>query len=280
MRKLVIVALMLCAALLGVVVVRAVRVMSDGRSAETKTRSSTKLLKRWITDKADLAEIRRIARAEARKAAEREARKKKREREEEAKRQAEERRKAMKLLAQEWEREQKLLSPAEKKILDELNEAMCGDDFETVSFAAEELAKSANPVVRRMVVDAISWFGERGLPELTPFLVDENEEVASLAKERWSLGVGEIEDDQEKATMAKLGMLYVTDEDSLTSFMGDLTTVSDDLVIMQTLVDLIEEGTPESAAVAREQYEWMTGDAWTDIDAAESWLQENYEMPD
>ena len=269
-----------CAVMVGVIVVYAIVTLNTGRSTEVPDQSPQGLLHRRIRQGKSIEEIRRIAKEEAKKEVVRAARRRKAEAAEAKRKFKEEQRRLLEEARKKWEAEWKSLKPEERQMLDELNEAMCEDDLETVSFAAEEFAKHPNPVMRRAAVEAISWFGDKGLADMAVFLVDGDEEVAELAKERWSLGVQEVEDEQEKATLAKLGMLYVTDEDALTTFMGDLTMVDDDLKVMQVLVDLIEEGTPESAAVAREQYEWMTGDEYTTVDAADSWLQENYEPPE
>ena len=279
MNKLFLGAIVICVALVGIVAVRAVMTMTSEKIV-VKDQSPSGYLHRLIPEGNSIEEIRRIAKAEAVKAVSRAARRRKTEAAEAAKKFAAEQKRLLEEARKKWAQEWKSLKPEERQMLDELNEAMCEEDLETVSLAAEEFAKNPNPVIRRAVVEAISWFGDKGLPDLAVYLVDEDEEVSSLAKERWSLGVQEVEDEQEKVTLAKLGMLYVKDEDSLTTFMGDLSSVDDDLKIMQALVDLIEEGPQEAAAVAREQYEWMTGDEWTNFDAAEAWLQENYEPPE
>ena len=271
--------IVICVSLVGIVAVRAVTTVTSEKIV-VRDQSPSGLLHRRIREGNSIEEIRRIAKAEAAKAVERAVRRKRQEAAEAARKFAAEQKRLLEEARKKWAQEWKSLKPEERQMLDELNEVMCEDDLETVSLAAEEFAKHPTPVVRRAVVEAISWFGDKGLPDLAVFLVDEDEEVSSLAKERWSLGVQEVEDEQEKVTLAKLGMLYVKDEDSLSTFMGDLTSVDDDLKIMQALVDLLEEGTQEAAAVAREQYEWMTGDEWTNFDAAEAWLQENYEPPE
>ena len=269
-----------CAVMVGIIVVYAVVTLNSGRTTEVPDQSPKGLLHRRIRGGKSIEEIRRIAREEARKEVLRSAKRRRAEAAEAERAFKAEQKRLMEEARKKWEKEWKSLKPEERQMLDELNEAMCEDDLETVSFAAGEFAKHPNPVMRRAAVEAISWFGDKGLPDMAVFLVDEDEEVAELAKERWSLGVQEVEDEQEKATLAKLGMLYVKDEDSLNTFMGDLTMVNDDLKVMQVLVDLIEEGTPESAAVACEQYEWMTGDEYKSVDDADLWLQENYDPPE
>ena len=272
--------LALCAVMVGIIVVYAAVTLFTGRSTEVPDQSPKGLLHRRIRAGKSIEEIRRIAKEEAKKEVVRVARRRKAEAAEAKRKFKEEQRRLLEEARKKWEAEWNSLKPEERQLLDELNEAMCEDDLETISFAAEELAQNPNPIIRRAAVEAISWFGDKGLADMAVFLVDGDEEVAELAKERWSLGVQEVEDEQEKATLAKLGMLYVKDEDSLNTFMGDLTMVDDDLKVMQVLVDLIEEGTPESAAVAREQYEWMTGDEYRGVDYADLWLQENYEPPE
>ena len=269
-----------CAVMVGILVVYAVVTLNSGRTTEVPDQSPNGRLHRPIRAGKSIEEIRRIARDDAKKEVERVARRRKTEAAEKEKAFKEEQRRLLEEARKKWEKELASLKPEERQMLDELNEAMCEDDLETVSFAAGEFAKHPNPVMRRAAVEAISWFGDKGLADMAVFLVDGDEEVSELAKERWSLCVQEVEDEQERATFAKLGMLYVKDEDSLTTFMGDLTTVDDDLKVMQVLVDLIEEGTPESAAVAREQYEWMTSDEYRGVDEADRWLQENYEPPE
>ena len=270
----------LCAVLVGIIVVYAIVTLNTGRSTEVPDQSPKGLLHRRIRAGKSIEEIRRIAKEEAKKEVVRAARRRKAEAAEAARRRAAEQKRLWEEALKRTEAEWKSLTMEERQLLDELNEAMCEEDLATVSFAAEELAQNPNPVIRRAAVEAISWFGDKGLADMAVFLVDGDEEVAELAKERWSIGVQEVEDEQERATLAKLGMLYVKDENSLTTFMGDLTTVNDDLKVMQVLVDLIEEGTPESAAVAREQYEWMTGDEYRGVDYADLWLRDNYEPPE
>ena len=53
----------------------------------------------------------------------------------------------------------------------------------------------------------------------------------------------------------------------------------DEKLALQTLVDVIEGGkaAPQGVATAREQYEFLTGEEYTNIDAANQWLAENYE---
>lgn len=176
--------------------------------------------------------------------------------------------------------EQKHLSNEEKVFLDELNEAMLEGDVEIVGEVADEMANNPNPVMRRNAVEAISWFGEDGLPELAQYMTDPDPTVAELARERWSVGISELESDKEKVSLSKLAILSVNDEDAISDYMSDLSMANDDLEIMQALVDIIDEGSPLAVKAAKEQYESMTSEEWKGFDFAEAWLQENYERPE
>ena len=176
--------------------------------------------------------------------------------------------------------EQKHLTKEESAFLDELNEAMLEDDVEIVGEVADEMASNPNPVMRRNAVEAISWFGEEGLPELAQYMVDPDPTVAELARERWSIGVSELESDKEKVALSKLAILSVNDADAISDYMSDLSMANDDLEIMQALVDIIDEGGPLAVKAAMEQYESMTSEEWRGFDYAEAWLKENYDPPD
>jgi hypothetical protein len=50
----------------------------------------------------------------------------------------------------------------------------------------------------------------------------------------------------------------------------------DELAAIQVIANVIESGGAAADAM-RDVYDFITGDEWRDIDAAEAWLQENYD---
>ena len=169
---------------------------------------------------------------------------------------------------------------AEQEILDVADEAVDEHDLETAQDVAAEALRSNDSRVRLRAVEMLTEFGEAGLPELADFLTDRHGEVANLAADRFELGVQEIEDDAERVAVAKLGVLTVDDPDKLASMMGTLTMATDQLEVISALADIIRDGSPAQIRAAKEAYESETGEEWTGIEAADQWLQENYEPPE
>ena len=169
---------------------------------------------------------------------------------------------------------------AEQEILDVADEAVDEHDLATAQDVAAEALKSSDARVRLRAVEMLTEFGEAGLPELADFLTDRHGEVANLAADRFELGVQEIEDDAERVAVAKLGVLTVDDPDKLESMMGTLTMATDSLHVIRALADIIRDGSPAQIRAAKEAYESETGEEWTGIEAADQWLQENYDPPE
>ena len=169
---------------------------------------------------------------------------------------------------------------AEQEILDIADEAVSDHDLETAQDVAEAALKSKDPRVRLRAVEMLTEFGEAGLPELADFLKDPHGEVANLAADRFELGTQEVENDDERVAIAKLGVLSVDDPDKLASMMGTLTMATDQLQIISALADIIRDGSPAQVKAAKEAYESETGEEWSGLEAADRWLQENYDPPE
>ena len=159
-------------------------------------------------------------------------------------------------------------------------EAIDNDDLESARALAAEAAASKNDELREMAVEALSWFGKDAMVELMQFMADANEEVAGAAKDGWMSGLQEIDDEGEKAGVIEATMKGINDGEMLEDIANELIGI-DDLAAIQVLADVIEDG-GNSAAVkaAKETYNTITGEDWSNIDKAEAWLQENYEPED
>jgi hypothetical protein len=171
------------------------------------------------------------------------------------------------------------LSPVEKRQLTAIQSALDAEDLKALLAVLPEASKSPNAEVRGEMVDALGWFGEEAMLELLPFMADRDEDVAQSAMDSWTMSLSEIENEREKATLVESAMLAIRDEDSLDSMIMELDDC-DDLLAMQTVVNLIESPNPKAARVAREHYEFITGEEYAGFDAAEKWMAENYEIED
>ena len=188
-------------------------------------------------------------------------------------------------------------SPADKRLSDAIQDALEEEDLSAVVAAAEKALKSPNPDVRRDAVDALGWFGEKALAELTIWMADADEDVAQAAMDHWEEGVSELEDANERLQTSLFALNTLTDKDALTMIGGQFANAATELIdeeddetrasqkrteVVQVLVDMIEGGKPAHAEAAREIYEDVTGNKWISVEEAEKYLRDpdNYEEPD
>ena len=172
------------------------------------------------------------------------------------------------------------LSEEDREFIELLEEAEAEGDIDFVSDAAKSARESGcDSEVRMVVIDSLATFGWVGLPELADFLQDPDSEVVAHALDRYDLGIQELEDEQEIASLAKLAILTVTDSDQLSLMCSHLTMLNDEQEAVVALADIIGEGGEEAVAAAKEAYESLTGEAWTNEGDADAWLRENY-VPD
>ena len=150
------------------------------------------------------------------------------------------------------------------------------DDLDGARELAEKAIGSSNAELRAMAVDALSWFGQNALVELTEFMSDADEGVAEEAKSSWMRALQEIEDDGLKAGVVELTLGKLKDKDILEDVANELVGI-DELAAVQVLANVIDDGkNAKAVAAAKEAYNSITGDDWSGVDAAEAWLQENY----
>ena len=166
-------------------------------------------------------------------------------------------------------------SSADQKLLRQADRAVENDDMNAARELAESALGSPNPVVREAAVDALAWFGEKTLVELTPFLSDAKGEIAEKAKDAWTQGLMEVEKDSVKATVIEVALRGIKDKDMIEDVANELVGI-DEVCAIQTIYNLSESASGATAAALREAYETITGEEWSGAKAAEKWLQENY----
>ena len=168
-------------------------------------------------------------------------------------------------------------TPEERDLSKRIEAALDEEDLEKAVACAKEALACPNAEIRQAMVDTLGWFGEKGLPELTPFLADPDEDVRDSAMNEWSMALSEIEDEPEKLGIVELAMNVLSDEDALENISGEYIGADEKLAV-ESLLRIIEGGgSEEGIAKAKETYEFVTGDEFTDRAAAEKWIAEEYE---
>lgn len=168
-------------------------------------------------------------------------------------------------------------SEEDQEIIDLAGESASEEDLDTAAEVAEAAKKSADPRARLAAVEMLSALGKVGMADLTEFLTDPHPEVANLAADRYELEVQNVVNDADRTELVKIGLLAISDTDMLRSMVGTLQMTSDELLIIQTVADVMREGSKAQREAVKETYESTTGEPWTGEAAAEKWLQENYE---
>ena len=168
--------------------------------------------------------------------------------------------------------------PGDQKIMAAADAAIEKDDLEGARSLAAEALKSDNADLKEKVVDALGWFGEAAMAELTPFMSDANEEVAKAAADHWVDALQEMSDDGVKAGVVELSLKSIRNKDILEDVANELIGL-DERAALQVIANVMEGDSSPAAEAARETYETITGEKWSGVDAAEKWLQKNYKPP-
>ena len=171
-------------------------------------------------------------------------------------------------------------TPAEKKLAADVEKALDEEDFELAKKCAPLAFNCKDTEIRQAMVDTLGWFGAKALPELTPFIADSDADVAESAMNEWESAVSAITDDAEKIGTVELAMKVIRNEDDLESISGEYIGVDEKLAV-ESLLRVIESGgNDKGIAKAKETYEFVTGEEFTDRAAAEKWIAEEYEPPE
>lgn len=163
----------------------------------------------------------------------------------------------------------------QKQLMRAMSQAMDDNDFSALKSLSDIVMECPNAEIRERFVEDLGWFWEQAVPELLGFMTDPNDDVAQAARDQWIDGVQAIDDDAEKAALLITVSKVMTDSAALESFADELMSM-DELLALQTIVDTIDTGTPQAVKAVKDMYETITGEEWSDVEAAEGWLQKNY----
>jgi hypothetical protein len=178
-----------------------------------------------------------------------------------------------------------------------MQQALDEEEFEPICAAAEKALKMSNTELRQKAVEALGWFGEKALVELTPFMADPDEDVSEAAVNAWVLAVSEIESPVEKMKVARLVLNTSASKDALFMVGGEYSNSASEYIddaedeetatqrrieVLQPIVDMMENSRSANVAAAKEIYEDITGNEWRGFDEAELYLADpdNYELPE
>ena len=165
----------------------------------------------------------------------------------------------------------------DKQLAKEMDAAFWDNDMAGAIALAASTIGSDNVELREKAVECLAWYDVDGMAALTPFLTDPDEGIAAKAIAAWTDALAHIDDDNERADIVRLMAKELKSGEAINNMLITTGNTSD-LATMQIIVDVIDCGTEEAMAVAREYYEFMTGEEFTTLEAAEEWLRTESDM--
>ena len=163
------------------------------------------------------------------------------------------------------------LSPRDRACVEAIEAALDDNDYAKLLPSITTASKSASSDVRAQAVEALRWFGKEALAELTIFMADSDDDVRTSACDAWTSALFEVEDPTLKGKLVVSAMEILTDADQLESMVMEINDLPNSAQ-MEILTRLIEGGNKVAAEVAREHYEFVTGEPYESRDAAQKWL--------
>lgn len=171
-------------------------------------------------------------------------------------------------------------TPAERALEERIEKALEDESLDAAIACAGEAFRCKVAEIRQNMVDTLGWFGAKALPELTPFLADDDDDVRESAMSEWTMALQDIEDDAARIGAVESAMCILNDEDSLEELSNEYIGVDEKLAV-ESLVRIIGGGgSKEGVEKAKETYEFVTGDEWAGVEEAARWIAEEYEPPE
>ena len=185
-------------------------------------------------------------------------------------------------------------SPADRKLADAVQAGLDDDDFKATRKAALAAMKSENPEVRQEAVDALGWFEDKALVDLTKAMADKDSGVAEAARSHVENALMGMEDDDRAFVLAaEYVKLFDGDDEAVTMFAGVLSSAGSRIIdpddadsaedvakakgnragIVDIIAEMIGKG-GKSEEKGREIYEEIVGEEWTDRATADAWAED------
>ena len=166
----------------------------------------------------------------------------------------------------------------EKAYLRELRAALESDDNKQIIAVARLAVRSGNPDIKSRAIDALGWVGEEALPELTEFLMDDDEDIVQAAIDKWEEAIRECEDEASIINNTMLGMMAIKDEAACDYLSMNLIKSGEANLAVEAIIELMAYNNEACHGPAKEAYEWITDNEWTGPDAARAWIEAHPDM--
>ncbi len=160
----------------------------------------------------------------------------------------------------------------ERRYLTTLRDALNSEDNKQIIAVARLAVKSNNSEIKERAISALGWVGEEALPELTEFLMDDDEEIVQAAIDKWEEAIRECENEADVINNTMLGMMAIKDEAACDYLSMNLIKSGEATLAVEAIVNLMACDNEACHRPAKEAYEWITDKEWTGAADAKAWI--------
>lgn len=171
------------------------------------------------------------------------------------------------------------LSEKDKKLVKEIEKWQDEEQSEELLNLDKRVREADGPEVREAFLEAISILGVKAISTFVAYLCDPNEDVANAAMNNFEFALSEIDDEEFKLSAVESVFMTVSKPESLEYLAGELNAADEKLAV-ETILRIVDSGNKAGAKVAKESYEFITGEEFTTPAAARDWIRNEYVPPE
>ena len=174
------------------------------------------------------------------------------------------------------------LTEVQRRLIVEIREALDREDKATVLNLVQKMQSSDEwpdgipKAIKLAAIDALSWFGSSGLPEIAGFLADGDDEVVQTALDKFEEALSDFDlSDFERAEILIQAAKIVTDADAMDSMLFELNNMRHSVAV-DTIKEMMVSGSEATKSVLPDNIEFYTGEEGIDSpEKLDEWLVEN-----
>ena len=158
-----------------------------------------------------------------------------------------------------------------------LQSALDVDNEERVFRLVRLALDNEDPELRRDALKSLSWYGERAISEMIPFLNDPDDSIASEAFNMIDDTLDDIEDTASMVGLVELLTVnYATEEDQVESVLSKLEAVEPSMAA-QSILNMLKKTDRQSllATLIRAEYRDITGENYFSDVLSRKWIREH-----
>ncbi len=157
------------------------------------------------------------------------------------------------------------LGAEQRTTLNNLQSALDDDNFEAVLALAQKVQSSKDwpdgiPIeLRKEVLNALSWFGIKALPEITGFLADADSDIVEEAVSAYENLMSDANGDAELAQAVLAAARTINDVDAMETILSELNNMRNSVAV-DTIKKIMSSGTEAAKNALQEAIDFFTGE--------------------